>query len=60
MSSVNYKLQLPNKWNIHDTFHGVLLSPYKEIQVHGPNFTCPPPDLVDGEEEYEVDHILKD
>src|SRR6266571_3187413 len=60
MSPVNYKLQLPNKWNIHDTFHAVLLSPYKETQVHGPNFTCPPPDLVDGEEEYKVDRILKD
>ena len=60
MSSVNYKLKLPNKWNIHDTFHAILLSPYKETQVHGPNFTRPPPDLVDGEEEYEVDRILKD
>ncbi len=60
MSSVNYKLKLPNKWNIHDTFHATLLSPYKETQVHGPNFTRPPPDLVDGEEEYEVDRILKD
>jgi len=36
-------------------FHAVLLSPYNETQVHGPNFTRPPPDLVDGEEEYEVD-----
>ncbi len=60
MSSINYKLQLLNKWNIHDTFHAGLLSPYKETQVHGLNFMCPPPDIVDGEEEYEVDCILKD
>ena len=60
MSSINYKLQLLNKWNIHNTFHAVLLSPYKETQVHGPNFMHPPSDLVDGEEEYEVDCILKD
>src|SRR5438309_7538919 len=60
MSPVNYKLQLPNKWNIHNTFHAILLSPYKETQVHGLNFMHPPPDLVDGEEEYEVDCILKD
>src|SRR6266571_4892848 len=60
MSSINYKLQLPDKRNIHDTFLAVLLSPYKETQVYGPNFMCPPPDLVDGEEEYEVDCILKD
>jgi len=60
LSSVNYRLELPPKWKIHDTFHAVLLSPYNETQVHGPNFTRPPPDLVDGEEEYEVDRILKD
>ena len=53
-------VELPPKWKIHDTFHAVLLSPYNETQVHGPNFTRPPPDLVDGEEEYEVDRILKD
>jgi len=60
MSSINYKLQLPNKWNIHNTFHAVLLSFYKEMKVHGPNFTPPFPNLVEGEEEYEVDRILKD
>jgi hypothetical protein len=25
----------------------------------GPNYTRPPPDLIDGEEEYEVESILK-
>ncbi len=29
--------------------------PYYETQTHGPNFTRPPPDLIDGEEEYEVE-----
>jgi len=60
LSSVNYRLELPLKWKIHDMFHAVLLSPYNEMQVHGPNFTRPPPDLIDGKEEYEVDRILKD
>ena len=31
---------------------------YKETELHGPNFTRPPPDLIDGEPEYEVEKIL--
>jgi Chromo (CHRromatin Organisation MOdifier) domain len=31
--------------------------PYTETPSHGPNFTRPPPDLIDGEEEYEVEQI---
>ena len=39
-------------------FHTTLLSPYCENNVHGPNFPAPPPDLIAGEEEYEIDWIL--
>ena len=39
-------------------FHIDLLTPYQETDIHGANFTQPPPDLVDGEEEYEVEEIL--
>ena len=39
-------------------FHIDLLTPYHETDVHGANFMRPPPDLVDGEEEYEVEEIL--
>ena len=53
-----YRLTLPHQWKIHDVFHASLLSPYKETEVHGPNYTNPPPDLVDGNEEYEVETIL--
>ena len=28
------------------------------MELHGPNFTRPPPDLVDGEEEYKVEKII--
>ena len=28
------------------------------MELHRPNFTQPPPDLVDGEEEYEVEKVL--
>ena len=32
--------------------------PYHETDTHGPNHPRPPPDLIDGEEEYEVEAIL--
>ena len=57
ISSVAYQLQLLTSWNIHPIFHASLLLPYSETTSHGPNFTRPPPDLIDGEEEYEVEQI---
>jgi hypothetical protein len=39
-------------------FHIDLLTPYKETIMHGPNFTRPTPELIDGEEEYSVEKIL--
>jgi hypothetical protein len=36
-----------------------LLTPYIKMEFHGPNYTRPPPDLIEGEEEYEVKSILK-
>ena len=56
--SVAYKIQLPMSWGIHDIFHTSLLLPYHETTSHGPNFSRPPPDLINGEEEYEVEHII--
>ena len=58
VSPVAYKIQLPTSWGIHDVFHASLLSPYHETASHGPNFSRPPPDLIDGEEEYEVERIV--
>jgi hypothetical protein len=52
MSNVNYRLELPTQWSIHPVFHIDLLTPYKETIMHGPNYTRPTPELVDGEEEY--------
>jgi len=54
---VTYKLQLPVQWKIHNVIHSNRLTPYHETDVHGKNFPEPPPDLINGEEEYKVDSI---
>ena len=58
MSPVNYRLQLPTQWSIHDVFHIDLLTPYRETLTHGANYQRPPPDLIDGMEEFEVEKVL--
>jgi hypothetical protein len=58
LSNAIYQLEIPRHWKIHNMFHANLLTPYKEMELHGPNFTRPPPDLVDREEEFEVEKIL--
>jgi Chromo (CHRromatin Organisation MOdifier) domain len=60
VSDVAYRLKIPEKWKIHNVFHTSLLTPYKETEKHSPNFLEPPPDLINGEEEWEVEKILKD
>jgi hypothetical protein len=56
---ITYQLTLPHQWKIHDVFHVDLLTPYIKTEFHSPNYMRPPPDLIDGEEEYEVESILK-
>ena len=58
ISPVAYQLELPRAWTIHDIFHSLLLTPYKETQEHGAQFQHPPPELIDNEEEYEVEDII--
>ena len=61
LSPVVYQLTLPPQWkqkHIHDVFHASLLTPYRETKEHGPNFPSPPPDVIEGETEYEVERIL--
>ena len=54
-----YELDLPSGWKIHPVFHVSNLRRY----VRSERFTHvekpPPPILVDGEDEYEVESILR-
>ena len=56
---VTYQLRLPKTWKIHNVFHAMLLRQYKETEVYGANFNKPPPELIEGEEVYEVENILR-
>ena len=53
-----YRLRLPPTWKIHDVFHASLLSTYRETAEHRPNYANPPPEEIEGEEEYEFAEIL--
>jgi hypothetical protein len=46
------------QWKLHPVFHVDLLTPYRKTEFHGANYDKPPPDLIDGEEEYEVERIV--
>jgi hypothetical protein len=56
---VTYQLKLPTAWKIHNGFHAVLLKPYIKTEVHRGNFSRPIPDILDGEEVYNMETILK-
>src|SRR5487761_1336138 len=58
IGATTYRLELPAQWRIHNTFHASLLLPYQETPEHGRNFAEPPPDLVEGQPEWEVEDIL--
>src|SRR6267142_2030122 len=58
ISHIAYQLDLPPQWKIHNVFHVGYLLPYKEMEEHGPNFPEPPPELVEGEPEYEIERIV--
>ena len=53
-----YQLALPQRMKCHDVFHASLLTPYEETAQHRENFIAPPPILIDGQEEEELEAIL--
>ena len=58
LSDLVYELQLPKQWKIHPVFHASLLTPYHTTVEHGPNYSEPPPDIIEGEEEYEIEDLV--
>ena len=58
LSHVVYQLQLPPSWKIHNVFHASYLSQYWETKEHGLNYLEPPPDIIEGQPEWEVEAIL--
>ena len=58
LGPLTYRLQPPTSWRIHNVFHVTLLKPYRENETYGQNFPEPPPELVEGEEVYEIETIL--
>ena len=59
LGPVTYQLKLPATWKIHNVFHATLSWPYIENKVYGNNYPRPLPELLGGEEVYEVETILK-
>jgi len=43
---------------IYNVFHIDLLIPYNETEAYGETYTQPPPEIIDGEEEYEIEEII--
>ena len=59
ISNAAFKIELPSHWKIHNIFHASLLTPYRETEAHGPNWIEPPPDIIEGEPEWEVEQVLQ-
>ena len=58
LSPVTYHLKLPTTMKIHPVFHVDLLTRYREMEAHRPNYEKPPPKVIEGEPEWEVEKII--
>ena len=58
ISHVAYQLKLPKTWKIHNVFHASYLSPYWETPEHGPNYLELPPNIIEGQPEWEIEAII--
>jgi transposase InsO family protein len=59
LGKVSYKLDLPKTWKIHNVFHPIHFKPFVQTEEYGQARRPLPPILVDQEEQYEVDHIIR-
>ena len=59
LGPVTYQSKLPTTWKIHNVFHATLLWPYIKNKIYGNNYPRLLPELLEGEEVYEVETILK-
>jgi Chromo (CHRromatin Organisation MOdifier) domain len=59
LGPMTYRLKSPESWKIHNVFHAALLRPYIKNKVYGNNYPRPLPELLEGEEVYEVETILR-
>ena len=58
-SKMAFKLKFPPHWRIHPVFHASLLDPYRPNKIEGrEQLVMPPPEIVNGELEYEVEAVL--
>ncbi len=60
ISPVTYRIKLPPLLQIKNVFHIDLLTLFQETKEHSENYPWPPPELIDGEEEFEVEEIIND
>ena len=44
---------------IHNVLHVDLLIPHRQTEAYGETYPQPPPELIDGEEEYEIEEIIE-
>ena len=58
--SLKFSASSITAWNFrsHPVIHATLLSPYHENDIHRTNYPSPPPDLIEGEQEYKVEAII--
>jgi len=59
LSLVMFQLRIPPRYRVlHPVFHASKLTQYSESIIHGQKATPPPPTLIQGQEEWEVEKIL--